>query len=240
MRGRQLQRSLCLLVVSGMLVQGSVSARAEDDAAPPSRPYVVRLAGSVGIPLELADWVEDARAYRDFEELEGVHTTDEPSVGFHGAVGYRFLDDHLSVSAHVEHLSNIAVKFQDGARASSESGRSILEGDTWALSADLAVYPWTGRVQPFLLAGLGWLWADLEERPVLRTDAIPSSSDPKFVKLGLGIDSGDDLMARFGAGVELYLTDYFFLYADGSYVLGTGEVDDLDYISVGWGLGCRF
>jgi hypothetical protein len=47
-------------------------------------------------------------------------------------------------------------------------------------------------------------------------------------------------MARFGGGVEFYLTDYLYLHADTSYVLGTGDVSDLDYISVGWGLGCRF
>lgn len=240
MRGRHLRRSMPLLLVSAILVHGSLAARAEEDPAPSSRPYVVRLAGSVGIPLELADRVEQSRAYRMYDELDGVDTTDEPSIGFHGALGYRFLDDHLSLSAHVEYLPNLVVKFDDGVRGNAESGRSILEGDSWALSADLAVYPWTGRVQPFLLAGLGWLWADLEEQRVRRPDTTPGSPDPDLVKLGLGIDSGDDLMARFGAGVEFYLADYFFLYADASYVLGTGEVDDLDYISVGWGLGCRF
>jgi hypothetical protein len=226
--------------MSAILFHAPSAAHAEEDAAPSSRPYVVRLAGSVGIPLELADSVEQSRAYRMFDEFAGTHTTDEPSIGFHGALGYRFLDDHVSLSAHVEHLSNLEVTFDDGVRGSPESGRSILEGDTWSLSADLAIYPWTGRVQPFLLAGLGWLWADLEEQPVRTADATPGSPDPGLVKLGLGIDSGDDLMARFGAGVEFYLTDYFFLHADASYVLGTGEVDDLDYISVGWGLGCRF
>ena len=243
MRGGNLRRTLLQLVVVALFMQAPAAARAEDDpetALASSRPFVIRLAGSVGIPLELADAVEDSRAYQDFDELAGAHTSDEPSIGFHGALGYRFFDDHIAVLAHVEHLTNLEVTFDDGVRGSPEAGRSILEGDTWALSADVEIHPWTGRVQPFVVAGVGWLWADLEEKPIRASAGNPGTPDPEVVKLGLGIDSGDGFMARFGGGVEFYLTDYFFFHADASYVLGTGDVDDLDYISVGWGLGCRF
>ena len=75
----------------------------------------------------------------------------------------------------------------------------------------------TERFQPFLMIGLGGMG--------VRGDA----------------DSGDSgFAARFGGGIDIYITRSFYGALDASYVLPTGDVDDFDLVSIGWGFGFRF
>jgi hypothetical protein len=47
--------------------------------------------------------------------------------------------------------------------------------------------------------------------------------------------------ARFGAGLDVYVTRNIAINVDASYVRPMStEFDDLDYLSVGWGLLYRF
>ena len=39
---------------------------------------------------------------------------------------------------------------------------------------------------------------------------------------------------------DVYITRNFYAAVDASYVLPTGDVDDFDLVSIGWGLGYRF
>jgi len=48
------------------------------------------------------------------------------------------------------------------------------------------------------------------------------------------------LDGRFGGGLELYLTEHVALTFDASYLLGTGDVDDVRYTSLAGGLLARF
>lgn len=59
--------------------------------------------------------------------------------------------------------------------------------------------------------------------------------------LGLGIrETQTDFAARFGAGLDIYLTENIVLSAGVDYVLPTGDVNDLDYVSFGGGGQYRF
>jgi hypothetical protein len=51
---------------------------------------------------------------------------------------------------------------------------------------------------------------------------------------------GTDFAARFGGGIDLYATKHVVLSVEAEYVLPTGDVKDLDYISIGWGFQYRF
>lgn len=54
-------------------------------------------------------------------------------------------------------------------------------------------------------------------------------------------DSGESgFAARFGGGIDIYITRNFYGALDASYVLPTGDVDDFDMVSIGWGFGYRF
>lgn len=80
-----------------------------------------------------------------------------------------------------------------------------------------------GRFQPFALIGGG----------VLRRAAggTPSQSEDD-------VDAG--YAARFGAGVDVYLTRRILVSVAAHYVLPTGAVDDVSYITAGGGLQFRF
>jgi opacity protein-like surface antigen len=80
--------------------------------------------------------------------------------------------------------------------------------------------PNVGPIQPYLLAGAGVMHAEAEV---------------------LGIDVDDTgFAARFGGGFDLYFADNIAGIAEVTYVLPTGDVDGLDYLSLAWGLRYQF
>ena len=59
--------------------------------------------------------------------------------------------------------------------------------------------------------------------------------------LGLGLSASDeDFAARFGGGIDFYVTEKIGVSLDGSYVLPTGDLKDFDYFSIAWGFQYRF
>jgi hypothetical protein len=57
---------------------------------------------------------------------------------------------------------------------------------------------------------------------------------------GSAEDTEASFAARFGIGVDLYVTENFLAALDFNYVLPTSDLDELDYVRFGWGLGYRF
>ena len=58
---------------------------------------------------------------------------------------------------------------------------------------------------------------------------------------GLDVSTSETgFAARFGGGVDIYFSEHFAAVLDLTYVLGTGDVDQLDYVSFGWGLMLQF
>jgi len=146
-------------------------------------------------------------------EIPGVDNVEvDPSVGLAGRLGAR-ITPHLALEAHYEWMEDFET---------SVDGIEIAETRTQALTGDVKGYLSTGRVQPYLSAGLGFLSA--------------KSDDPvtAFQK------TDTDFAARFGGGVEFYVTENIGLSVDSSYVIPTGDVEDLDYVSVGAGVFFRF
>jgi opacity protein-like surface antigen len=45
---------------------------------------------------------------------------------------------------------------------------------------------------------------------------------------------------RFGGGLEFYATKHIVLTLDTDYVLPFGDLENLDYVTIGWGLQYRF
>ena len=81
----------------------------------------------------------------------------------------------------------------------------------------------SGRIQPYLLAGVGMM--HFEARDLLA--------------LGRRLE-GQDLAARFGGGVDLYVTPSIALYLDVTYVLTTGDVEGFDHVGLTLGAIYRF
>jgi hypothetical protein len=60
-------------------------------------------------------------------------------------------------------------------------------------------------------------------------------------KIDLGIKtSGDAFVARFGGGIDFYITDHFAFIVDGGYLLPTGSLDNMDQVVWSVGLQYRF
>lgn len=153
------------------------------------------------------------RLESELHEIPGVTDVEvDPSVGLTARVGVR-VTPNIAVEAHYEWMDDFET---------SVAGNEIADTQTQALTGDVKGYLATGRVQPYLMAGAGFLTA--------------KSDDPRtnFQRTDTGF------AARVGGGIEFYLTENVGLSVDTSYVLPTGDVKDLDYISAGAGVFFRF
>jgi len=146
-------------------------------------------------------------------EIPGVDNVEvDPSVGLAARLGAR-ITPHFALEAHYEWMDDFET---------SIDGIEVAETRTQAMTGDVKGYLSTGRVQPYLSVGLGFLSA--------------KSDDPvtAFQK------TDTDFAARFGGGIDFYLNEHVGLSVDSSYVVPTGDVEDLDYVSVGAGVFFRF
>jgi hypothetical protein len=131
-------------------------------------------------------------------------------VGFDSWLGYRVIPN-LAAELELGYLNG----FEPGGPGPSSVGLDVL-----AFTGNLKAYLLTGRVQPFVLVGIGL------------TDYIASVP-------GL-TDHETELAARFGGGIDVYLTESFALQLKSSYMLTTRDLDGLDYVDLTFGGQIRF
>ena len=135
----------------------------------------------------------------------------DDSGGVNARVGYRALP-WLSVEAVGEYMVNFNMDF------GSDNGDLSM----WNVGANLRLNLPTDLIQPYLIVGGGYLGADL-----------------KGACCGNGQD-GHGGFARIGAGMEFYPWAHVGLDGGVGYVIPTGEVDDLRYLSITAGVIYRF
>jgi hypothetical protein len=147
----------------------------------------------------------------------GVEAKVASSIGATARLGYR-IHPHFAAEAAFEWLSGFDISVDGDA-----SGSEAAEVETWIVTGNAKGYLLTGSIQPFALVGAGSMRAKIED------------------ELDLGIAVSEiDLALRFGAGVDLYLTQRFVMDVGLDYVYPTGDLKDFDYISIGVGLQYRF
>ena len=137
----------------------------------------------------------------------------ENAVGVKAKLGYRF-HPRASLEAEFEFLPDARIFLNNVAYARHR---------TWALGVNGRAYALTGRFQPYGLVGLGLASATLTDS----LNATPAFSQTAFA-------------ARFGGGLDIYATEHIVFALDLSYVLATGALEGLDFVSFGWGLQYRF
>ncbi len=164
---------------------------------------------------ELEDAIED-------QVGPGVGIDIESTGGVSARVGVRFLTA-LAFEVHYEWISEYDVELNLGGPANI--GKVGVEHHT--LTGNVRLNIPIGRVQPYVLAGLGF------QR--IETDATIA---------GLGIrdrDQSTSVAGRVGAGIEIYLTEHVALFGEGLVVLTNHEIDlgnqDFDHIFYGGGAG---
>lgn len=159
---------------------------------------------------------------------ENYHTDapiTDPSAGygFDAWGGYRWFS-WLATELQLEYLNGFNFRFN----APPEPGIGF-EGEQVTFTGNVKVYPpMNWRIQPFALAGVGLGYTKFE-----RTVADWKESDT-------------GLAARFGGGVDFWVTENVALNANASYILQREQDDllssdnNLDYISVVIGAQMRF
>jgi opacity protein-like surface antigen len=134
----------------------------------------------------------------------------DPGYGFDAWGGYKF-NKWVATELQLEYLNGFEVD-PFGIKFQSVT-----------FGGNLKVFPLAfvlaDRIQPFVMAGPGFTWLDL-------------------------IDASDvnelDFSARFGGGIDFYVTDNVALQVSSSYVLTTGDIDGSDYISLVAGVQYKF
>jgi opacity protein-like surface antigen len=148
------------------------------------------------------------------------------------------------------------------------------DAELWTIGANARFFLTKGRIQPYVLGGLGI--GRLSESTVRYDVAItdPTATDrcpqvitpPRLTPTPGGDASTDpnslypsancryqsptvrdsdqfkdiDLVARFGGGVEVHVTDFMSLNVEGSYVRPTGRIEGYDFYSMTAGVMIHF
>ncbi len=143
------------------------------------------------------------------------------TMGFKGQGGYR-CHPRISAEVDVEWLAGF-----DGSAFDSTGKISNVNFEPVVVTTSLKAYALTGRYQPYLLAGGGVMTVEIDT-----TDTT-----------GLGgsdSETATNIALRFGGGLDFYATEQIVLTLGVDYVLPFGDLEDLDYVSIGWGLRYRF
>ena len=153
-------------------------------------------------------------AFDAFTDSAVPRTISDPALGVNASLGYRFAP-YLALEAEGEWLDTFETRFGPGNRE---------EVDIWATTLNAKAFYPMGRVHPFLAIGIGAMHASLEFE-------FPTVFDHGT--------SQTDFAARFSTGAEVYVWESLALVVDGSYDLGTGDVNVFNYLRAGWGLQYR-
>lgn len=145
------------------------------------------------------------------EEDDLVGSADiEEPLGLNARVGYR-AHPHFAAEAEFEWLSEADVEV---------GGSDVATIESWIFTANGKGYLLTGRVQPYGLVGLGGMVSEVD---------------------GGGFsDTEGDFAARLGGGVDIYITPNILGNLGVTYVIPTDDLDDFNFVSIGWGFGYRF
>ena len=153
-------------------------------------------------------------------------TDGDESLGLNARAGYR--GKWAGGEVHFEWFESLDTK--------------LAIDDAWALTLDGKLYflagledtlpPLARRFQPFATAGFGYMTFDFPS-------AVPRLTTLQALEYS---DLDDwDFVIRAGAGLDVYLTRNIAISVDATYVFATSnDLDELEWVSFGWGLLYRF
>jgi opacity protein-like surface antigen len=137
----------------------------------------------------------------------------DDSLGINGGAGYR-CHRYFGADVDVEWISSF-----DGDVYDSGLKVATLDVEALVVTANAKGYFPIGRYHPFLSVGAGGMMAEFR---------------------GSVSDDVTSFTMRFGGGLDIYATTHIVVSLGVDYVFPLGSLEDLDYISIGWGLQYRF
>lgn len=157
------------------------------------------------------------------------------SWGAEARVGYRF-HPNLAAEGQLQYYDNFGVDVAGAPREATPAvgpdrspRHEFLTLNGLALMGNVKGYPFTGRVQPYGIVGLGLLWIHAQPRRT-RVDDLEK---------GFG-DHEVGFAGRIGVGIDGYLTQNLLLNVETSYLLPTGELSDFRMVPISLGVQYRF
>lgn len=139
------------------------------------------------------------------------------SSGLKAYVGYRA---HPNVAVQLRYDRYFGFDTDDNGRAGDFGG----EYTAWALMTDVKAYLLTGRYQPYVIIGLGYM--DFDASLNTRANTTP--------------DAGAGFAMRYGAGLEAYVNENISLGPEIAWLQPYGDADDLASLTIGAGLTYKF
>jgi opacity protein-like surface antigen len=199
-----------VLLTIAVLLPGSALAE------PPPPDYArsgfyIGVGGVVGVDTKLENRFEDMLQDALGPGAEAVDGRVDAAFGVNGRIGYR-LHPRVAVEGEFEWIDGFDLKIS----GNEKPGR----GETWFASGNVKGFVLTERFQPYVLVGAGYYRAEYELLDTKETDG--------------------DAALRAGLGFDGYITEHIVVTFDTQYVLPFGDVDDLDYVSIGVGVQYRF
>ena len=158
----------------------------------------------------------------DFGDLQGdnalnLDTLDEDTFGVMVRGGYR-CHPYVSAELQFEWLDD----FEGTISQFGTSQRVKGKFESLVFTDNVKGHLLTGRYQPFVLLGVGFMRMEGKARAV------------SFRETNV------DVAMRFGGGLDIYATKKAVVSVEASYLMPTGKLDDLDYYSIGLGVQFRF
>jgi hypothetical protein len=143
---------------------------------------------------------------------------DDVNWGGEVRAGYRF---HPNLAAELQGQYNGLYEV----RANTIGRPSLGSVEVITSTANLKVYPISaGPIQPYILGGVGMMWADTEDRVA-----------------GTKLPLGDvEFAGRGGLGVDMYISPLFAVYAEGSYVAAAGGLAGYNVAAMVFGAQWHF
>jgi opacity protein-like surface antigen len=172
---------------------------------------------------------------------------DDDAFGVAGRGGYR-CHPYAAAELQFDWLDNFEGSvFENGVPMNDTTRNFDLELESLVFTANAKGHLLTGRYQPFVLLGLGFMRMESKSRDetpaarALTAVCPPDPGDPTPpCYAGNARDRRVEVALRFGGGLDFYITENVAMSAEVSYLMPTGQLDDLDYYSFGIGMQYRF
>jgi hypothetical protein len=145
------------------------------------------------------------------------------SWGLNLRLGYRYLP-WLSSELEWEFISGFDINGQDSDGQPVDGEGLKIDGGNIGLNTKAYLMP--GRIQPYVLLGIGALYASVTNFP--------------YQLSWLRNVNGVAFSVRGGAGLNVYFGHHWGFTAGVSYVLPVGNLDNLRYVSIDGGFEYRF
>ena len=141
----------------------------------------------------------------------------DDSYGAEGRLGYR-IHEHVALEAQAQYYGRADIN------AHPPTGTTNV-GSFEGVSAtgNVKLYPITGRFQPYVLGGIGLLWAHID-------NDLPGARRGNLTELA----------GRGGLGLDVYLNEHVALNVEGSYLAPASNLKQFPLAAVSSGLQVHF